>query len=36
MTLTDASGSRTENITRAEASERSDLISTTSYGSFLT
>ena len=31
MTLTDASGSRTENITRAEASERSDLISTTSY-----
>jgi len=31
MTITEATGSRSENITRAEASERSDLISTTSY-----
>ena len=31
MTLTDTSGSHTENITRAEASERSAVISATSY-----
>jgi aminopeptidase N len=31
MTITEATGSRSENITRAEASERSDLISSTSY-----